>query len=211
MKLRLAAASMAFALAASGAAQAGSLSDGDFTTPNEHGSWGEPTALPGWVSNSGDEFEVGNSGVYGLPCVTPGCQNLEVNANKFDSDSLTLSGLKQGDSYTLSWLYGARNGGGPQELDISADGTQFLTDTDAAPGTWTPNSYTFVADATGSELFTFASVNVGGLPSYGNELTGFSLSVPEPATWAMMLLGLGMIGGGLRLSRRNSDMSLTAA
>ena len=35
--------------------------------------------------------------------------------------------------------------------------------------------------------------------------------VPEAATWALMLLGVGMIGGGLRLARRKSDIALTAA
>ena len=31
------------------------------------------------------------------------------------------------------------------------------------------------------------------------------LGVPEPATWAMMILGMGMVGMGLRLRRRSSD------
>jgi PEP-CTERM motif len=35
--------------------------------------------------------------------------------------------------------------------------------------------------------------------------------VPEPATWAMMLLGVGMVGGGLRMARRKDEMALTAA
>jgi PEP-CTERM motif len=35
--------------------------------------------------------------------------------------------------------------------------------------------------------------------------------VPEPATWATMLLGVGMVGGGLRMARRRNDMALTAA
>jgi hypothetical protein len=35
-------------------------------------------------------------------------------------------------------------------------------------------------------------------------------AVPEPATWAMTVLGVGMIGAGLRLSRRKSNMALTA-
>lgn len=34
--------------------------------------------------------------------------------------------------------------------------------------------------------------------------------VPEPATWATMLLGVGMIGGGLRMARRKSDIAATA-
>jgi len=38
-----------------------------------------------------------------------------------------------------------------------------------------------------------------------------TLSVPEPATWAMMLLGAGMIGAGLRMARRKADLALTAA
>jgi hypothetical protein len=45
---------------------------------------------------------------------------------------------------------------------------------------------------------TFGSSTVGG-------------GVPEPATWAMMLLGVGMIGTGLRTMRRRNDVALTAA
>jgi hypothetical protein len=36
-------------------------------------------------------------------------------------------------------------------------------------------------------------------------------AVPEPATWAMMLLGIGVIGAGLRLARRKNDPVFTAA
>ncbi len=36
-------------------------------------------------------------------------------------------------------------------------------------------------------------------------------AVPEPATWAMMLLGVGAIGAGLRMARRKDGMALTAA
>jgi hypothetical protein len=40
---------------------------------------------------------------------------------------------------------------------------------------------------------------------------GFRLdAVPEPATWAMMMLGVGLIGVGLRMSRK-SQSALTAA
>jgi len=31
--------------------------------------------------------------------------------------------------------------------------------------------------------------------------------VPEPATWAMLLLGVGMMGGGLRAARRKLALS----
>jgi len=36
------------------------------------------------------------------------------------------------------------------------------------------------------------------------------VSVPEPATWALMLIGAGMIGAGLRLVRRKDGAPLTA-
>jgi len=34
--------------------------------------------------------------------------------------------------------------------------------------------------------------------------------VPEPATWAMMLLGAGLIGGGLRLTHRKNGLAPAA-
>jgi hypothetical protein len=36
-------------------------------------------------------------------------------------------------------------------------------------------------------------------------------AVPEPATWAMTLFGLGMIGAGLRMSRRKDSLALPTA
>lgn len=36
-------------------------------------------------------------------------------------------------------------------------------------------------------------------------------AVPEPATWALMMLGLGMLGGGLRIARRRGAVAATAA
>jgi PEP-CTERM motif len=47
--------------------------------------------------------------------------------------------------------------------------------------------------------------------SYG-KLDSFSVApAPEPAAWVMMLLGVGMIGGGLRMARRRNDLALTTA
>jgi PEP-CTERM motif len=39
----------------------------------------------------------------------------------------------------------------------------------------------------------------------------FTATVPEPATWAMMLLGVGMIGAGLRVARRKDGMASAPA
>jgi hypothetical protein len=58
--------------------------------------------------------------------------------------------------------------------------------------------------------------NDTGLPNdyidfYSVSSATFSAGVPEPATWAMTLLGIGMIGGGLRMARRKNAMALTSA
>ena len=37
--------------------------------------------------------------------------------------------------------------------------------------------------------------------------TGFASAVPEPATWAMLLLGAGLIGAGLRFNRRSAVLA----
>lgn len=49
----------------------------------------------------------------------------------------------------------------------------------------------------------------------GRSIAGFTLSnalapVPEPQTWAMLILGFGMIGAGMRSRRRPSPSYLTA-
>jgi len=41
----------------------------------------------------------------------------------------------------------------------------------------------------------------------GNQI--IATAVPEPVTWAMILLGAGMVGGGLRFARRGNGMALT--
>ena len=57
------------------------------------------------------------------------------------------------------------------------------------------------------------TVNFDGFESGGQFQTVFSVaagSVPEPATWAMMLLGFGAVGGTLRRSHRNRAVEAIA-
>ena len=198
--------------ALAGTAHAGTnlISDGDFSTPAQGGGFTiYSPGINGWVNNNGDGIEIGNSSLYGLSCDNAGCQNLEVNANTFDTDSETISGLTIGKTYDLSFDYGGRTSGGPDALDVSFGG-KLLTQDSGSVGVWTPNSFLVTATST-SETLEFASLNQGGLPSFGNEITNVVLAaVPEPATWAMLLAGVGMIGGGLRIARRKGAMPLTA-
>jgi hypothetical protein len=192
------------ASALAGAAHANMIRNGDFSNPNVGGGYAFFATLPGgWVNDNSDTLEVGTSTIYGLPCATAACQNLEVNANTFDTVSQTVSGLTVGETYDLSWLYGGRPGGGTQVLDVSFGGAPVTSDTGSI-GVWTLNSFEVTATST-TETLTFASEVTDGLPSYGNELTDVSLvtlPVPEPAAWAMMLAGFGGLGAAMRARRR---------
>ncbi|HTR14998.1 MAG TPA: PEP-CTERM sorting domain-containing protein [Roseiarcus sp.] len=180
------------------------ISDGDFSTPDQAGTWNVYSpGINGWVS-ANDGIEIGNSpNNYGLPCANAGCQNLEVNANTFGDDYQDISGLTPGAWYNLAYLYGGRTSGGPDFLDVYFGG-QLLTTNGDSIGSWTPNS--FLVQATSStERLEFVSQDtsgMGGLPSYGNEITNVSLMmVPEASTWTMMIagfVGLGVIGARAR-------------
>jgi hypothetical protein len=187
-----------------GAAHAANLiGDGDFSTPNTGGGYGffANGQVGPWMNTNGDALEVGASGIYGLSCDGPGaCQNLEVNANTFDTVSQTVT-LTAGKLYNLTWDYGGRPGGGPQILDVSFGGDPVKTDTGSF-GVWSHN-YVQVIGTGNPEDLVFASEVTGGLPSYGNEITNVALSAaPEPATWAMMLMGLLGLGAMMRTERR---------
>ena len=59
-------------------------------------------------------------------------------------------------------------------------------------------------------ILTFSSTDPAG-NSYGPVIGDVAVAIPEPASWAMMLLGVGMIGGGLRMVRRKNPVGLASA
>jgi hypothetical protein len=59
-----------------------------------------------------------------------------------------------------------------------------------------------------------AFFSVGNNGSYAYDTTGLNLSaaaVPEPATWAMMITGLALIGGAVRSANRKAGLNPTVA
>ena len=68
----------------------------------------------------------------------------------------------------------------------------------------------FSANEQGSDNPTIAYF-AGYDRSYG-ALDSFSVSaVPEPATWVLMLFGVGILGAALRVTRRKTGVALSAA
>ena len=209
-----------FALAG-GASAAVTVADGDFSAPvlgagqYEYG----PNNVGGASSDgivaaaSGVSFD-GNSGVqangsaWGFAAAPLGATQtafLQSYSGGASAITLDVSGLTAGDSYSVSF-YDARRGGyglNPISVSIATDGSTSL-------GTFTPRSTawsfvyagSFLAGGSNGQL-TFSTANLGGDNDSG--LYGVSITqVPEPASWALMLVGLGGLGAVTRRSRRQA-------
>ncbi len=62
--------------------------------------------------------------------------------------------------------------------------------------------------AAGDQTLTVTYRNAQALSSYAGTLVVTPVAaVPEPATWAMMLVGFGMVAGAARYRRRSSNVS----
>ena len=132
------------------------------------------------------------------------------NGNYVDLDGTTgwgnlpYAGMLQSNAsfgagtYTVSFdLGGNSRGAAAQTTDVYLGSTLVasLTLASASPLTL----YTFTATTAGGAL---AFDEIGPSDQQGNILDNVTLnSVPEPASWAMMLLGVGAIGAALRKSR----------
>jgi hypothetical protein len=205
-------ASLTVAMALGASAQASNLiTDGDFSLPNQGGGWTiYSPGTNGWLNSNGDGIEIGTSTIYGLPCANSACQQLEVNANAFDTDQQTVNGLIVGHTYDLSYLYGGRTSGGPDILDVSFGGTPLIKDSGSI-GYWTLNSFSIVATST-TETLVFSSEVTSGLPSYGNEITNVSLTAtPLPSTWTMLIAGFVGLGFFAYRGTKKNPAPLAAA
>lgn len=115
----------------------------------------------------------------------------------------TLSQListTSGTAYTLDY-YLATNGSTPSYFSASWDGQEIGGSIVNNPGVQPYTLYQFIVTGSGSDTLTF---NERDDPAY-LALDNISLNpaaVPEPATWAMMLLGFGAIGFALRRRRQ---------
>jgi hypothetical protein len=127
--LRSALAAAAILAASSAFAGVNLITNGDFSSPNEFGSWSnQGSSWEEWTTSAANGIEIGASSVYGLPSISPGGQNLELDGNTWGTDSYTVTGLTVGETYNLSWDYGVRDAGGPSSATASFGGVVLTTD-----------------------------------------------------------------------------------
>lgn len=139
----------------------------------------------------------------------------------FDGDhyggalSQVINGLTVGQGYTLTFYQASDHYQGWGDTQTSqfrvslGHETYFaptMTPTLTNPVPWSKVTMYFTADST-SETLSFLNAG-GGAPPFAL-LDGVSLTagVPEPATWTLMILAFGMVGGALR---RRRERGLTA-
>ena len=68
---------------------------------------------------------------------------------------------------------------------------------------------TFSFSTTNIKSVSFSSTSQFGVDNFNFD--GVQSAVPEPATWAMMLLGFGLIGGAMRSAKRRQKLTVSFA
>ena len=222
----------AMALAVGSAAHAGDvITNGDFSsssygaTNNQFGTGFGGQGVTGWTGNGGyniyfgtsvttnanSQYSSGAEHLYGTAFPIDGAfVALDGDTNAQGAISQDLTGLEVGKNYTLTFDWAAgqlanRSGDITEQLQVSFGGQTFLTPIlNVASGGFSGwHTATFVFTPTvANQTLSFLSLGTpNGLPPMAL-LDNVSLTVPEPATWAMMLLGFGGIGAMIRRRRQ---------
>lgn len=158
-------------------------------------------AYEGWTAVAGG-IEIQYNNVAGAPYSGENFVELDANFNS------TMERLIDAGAYTLSFYYSARPGipSSSNGIDVLLNGLSIYNVTGAGTGStnWMLNTVNFSLAAPGSLRFAA----IGTSDSLGGYLENVSLAaaVPEPATWAMMLIGFGVVGFGMR---RRKALQLT--
>jgi hypothetical protein len=209
-KITALAALAAFSLFSQAAHSAELMTNGSFesaTSLNADGYCYGCGTINGW--NGVDSLQVAaTSVVWGLPGALAGFNasfgSQIAGIQNHSTIEQTVTG--SGGLYTLSWYDAGRMSDDGQTYQVSFGGSTLGTFGVNSGQGWSLNSFTFTA-AAGSQLLSFAGV---GAQADGTvfldkiSLTGPSAvsAVPEPESLAMMLVGLGVLGGVARRQRK---------
>jgi hypothetical protein len=180
------------------------MTQADQAVPGQYG------GLSLWDANNG-----GASTWNGL---APNGSNFVAMDGDFDTGAVTqeITGLVLNKTYTLTFDYAfgqqtSFDGDTVQSLTGSIGNTNFDTGNVnvASHGFtgWTLEKVTFTANST-SELLSFLAHGNLPVPPFAM-ISNVSIAVPEPATWAMMLFGVGGLGAMAR--RRRAVQAMAAA
>ena len=156
-------------------------------------------AAPGVTLNGGATIER-NGGAFGYAAAPDGLQIGTLQNG--GTISFGVNDLSIGQSYVVNFLTAQRPGYAVATINLDFGGMSLgsITPTSTAFAAATPFRFTAL---TGMGTLTFTGAGAPGVDVNAG-IDAITVSVPEPATWAMMLLGFGMVGFGLRRSARRT-------
>ena len=177
----------------------GSFEGGTFTSSFITVPGGNSTTINGWVVTGNSVDYIGS-----YWAAQAGSQSIDLNGNGQGGIQQTFDTVV-GQLYNVSFWLAGNTAGQPTVKSVQvgatgADSSIFTFDTTglSLPNNmgWKNYNYQFTAGPGPSTTLSFASLNPG---SFGAALDNVAVSaIPEPGTWAMMLLGIGLIGGAMR-------------
>lgn len=195
-------------------AQAVSIINGSFEDGTDPGSsfttlYTGSTDITGWV--------VGGASVdYISGYWTPSQGRRSVDVNGYDTGSIsqTLTGLTVGNTYKITFDLAGNPDSGPTiktlQVTASVDSNNYTFDIsgkDRVNMGWTPELFSFVANASTALLSFSSTVTSGGgfgyPAAFGPALDNVAIldnsnaaaATPLPASWSMMLIGFAAFGG----------------
>jgi hypothetical protein len=237
MKTAVAVSAMAMAgtahaanLVSNGSFEDGNFSGGSFGFPlAQQVNPGDSSTLPGWTTGNAELawFRSGQAGIL----TQDGDKALDLTGF-FDTQGSYASVTQSiatlvGGRYRISFIGGtyAFNGNSPTAAGLRASGGAtngdfYLTPTGLSSGTWQSYQLDFIASATTTAIGFIGINDLASDPAYiGLDRVSVDLlqapsGVPEPASWALMLGGFGLVGAALRSGngrRRQRTVSITYA
>ena len=156
----------------------------------------------------------GDGAANGLPAASPTGGNFIGADGAFNTLAInqTVTGLIAGEAATVSFYWAAAQQSGftgatteqwQVSLGTETQKTAIVSNVDHGFSGWVKQSFTFTPTSSSAVLSFLAIGTPSGVPPFAL-LDGVSLTqdaVPEPATWALLVTGFGMVGFAARRRR----------